>query len=376
MDRTATESTPGAAPVVAPTSQDREAVAAAQDAAWADDKTDVGAGEVAPDGGTPPETDVITDKPGMASVTPAPKPGVAVGGEKPADEPAEPVKADEAAEVVEAVSPTEKADAYWKKLSEVFPGATNAVETPLFKAWYETLSPADKAAAADLDKPDEAIRLMGRYYDDVTNGRVKEPAPPLPPKPFEVSAWLAERGMSELKIKRADGSEIALGDMAKPEEFGEVIGAMGAMTRASEQAIVAHFQGQIQQLSGQVSQLLERLGEKDLAAKVPDASEVVKDPAFSEFRNRSALLKNAWASGDPTNRADVIAMFKAERAKATVTDTAAGQRKTNAAKNALHSGTLRGGVPGSGRPAADDKTVGEQQDAAWDTPLDVEGQKV
>ena len=375
MDRTVTESTPGAAPVVAPSSQDREAIAAEQDQAWADDKTDVGAGEVAADGAVKEDDGVITDKPGMAAVTPAPKPGAVVAGES--GEPAaksDDSKTDEAA-AAQVVTPEQKAADYWKKVKEVHPDALSVVDTPKFKAWYAGLSDVDKAVAADLDKPDEAVRLMGRFYADVTAGRVKEPEPPAPPKAFEIGEYLTGRKISDLKIKKADGTETTLGAMAAPEEFGEIIGAMGAIQSASEQAIVNHFGGLIQQLTGKIEQLQERLGASDLAAKVPDAPSVVNDPAFAAFRDRSPLLKNAWASGDADQRAEVISMFRADKARATVADASLNQRRSNAAKGDLHRGTLRGGAPGTSR-TQDDKTVGQEQDAAWDTPIEVEGAKV
>ena len=374
MDRTVTESTPGAAPVVAPSSQDREAIAAEQDQAWADDKTDVGAGEVAADGAVKEDDGVITDKPGMSAVTPAPKPGAVVAGEKD-DEGADKEKTDEVVTGEPVVTPEKKAADYWKKVKEVHPDALSVVDTPKFKAWYSNLSDADKAVAADLDKPDEAVRLMGRFYADVTAGRVNEPEPPAPPKAFEIGEYLTGRKISDLKIKKADGTETTLGAMAAPEEFGEIIGAMGAIQSASEQAIVNHFGGLIQQLTSKIEQLQERLGANDLAAKVPDAPSVVNDPAFAAFRDRSPLLKNAWASGDPDNRAEVIAMFKADKARATVADASLNQRRSNAAKGDLHRGTLRGGAPGTSR-TQDDKTVVQEQDAAWDTPIEVEGAKV
>ena len=376
MDLKGTESTPGAAPVVAPTSQDREAIAAEQDNAWADDQTDVGGGEVAADGAIKEDDGVITDKPGMASVTPAPKPGAVVAGGA-EGEPAKPEGEKPAGEVAtdQTVTPEKKAADYWKKITDVFPGATKAVDSPKFKAWYATLTDADKAIASDLDKADDAVKLMGRYYDDVDSGRVKEPEPPAPPKAFEIGEYLTGRNLADLKIKKADGTETTLGSMAAPEEFGEIIGAMGAIQSASEQAIVGHFQGQIKQLTAQVAQLVERLGDKDLAGKVPDFSETVKDPAFAAFRDRSPLLKNAWASGDADQRAEVISMFRADKAKSTVADANLAQRRTTDAKNDLHKGSLRGGGS-QPRTGAGDATVAEQQDTAWDTPLDVEGAKV
>ena len=382
MDRN-TESTPAGAPppVVAPTSQDREAIAAEQDAAWADETTKVDDVSSTPaEPGEAAEPGVITDKPGLAAAVPPPKAGEPVTPEKPEAEPAkkpdvEPEKKPDE-RPAETVTTEQKAERYWKRVTEVFPGAVAAVDTPKFRAWFAGLSDADKAIAADLDKADDAVKLMGRYYDDVAQGRVKEPEPPAPPKPFEIADYLKDRNIADLKIKTQEG-ETTLGDMAKPDEFGPVIGAIGAMTRASEQAIVSHFQPQIRALEATVRQLQERLGAQDLAAKVPDVAEVTNDPAFAGFRDRSGLLKRAWASGDPEQRAEVIAMFKAEKARSVVADAGAGQRKTNAAKNALHAGSLRGGAPGAGRPSAEgEKSNAEQQDAAWETPIDVDGQKV
>lgn len=381
----------GAAPVVAPSSQDVETIRSEQDAAWDDTQTDVGAGEVKPDGAAEaPDADVIVDKPALAGTVPAPKPG-----DKSVEAPTttaavEKTDAEKAAEEAaakstpETVTPEQKAESYWKKLTDVFPGAYQVSQSDKFKAWFATLSPADKAAAANLDTPDESVKLMGRYYDDVAAGRVAEPAPPAPPKAFEIGEHIKTRNLDGLKIRLANGEETTLGNMAKPEEFGDIISAMGAMTAASEQNVMSQATALIQNLVDQgvlvtgakFNQLLERLGEKDLTAKVPDASAITADPKFIEFRDKSPLFKKAWATGDADSRAEVISMFKADKARTTVADAKVTQARTTTAKNDLHKGSLRGGAPGSGRPSEDGKTTAEAQDAAWDTPIEVEGQKV
>ena len=378
----------GAAPIVAPSSQDVEAIRHEQDTAWEDTTTDVGAGEVKPDGAVadPAEEGVIVDKPTLAGTVPAPKPGAASEVvAKPEGEVADgEKKEDEAAADGETITPEQKSEAYWKALTDIFPGALQASQSEKFKSWFATLSPADKAAAANLDTPAESVKIMGRYYDDVAAGRVAEPQPPAPPKAFEIAEHIKSRNMDGLKIKLANGEETTLGAMAKPEEFGDIIAAMGAMTDAAEKSVMSQASQLIQNLVDQgilvtgakFNQLLERIGEKDLVAKVPDAPAITTDPKFIEFRDKSPLFKKAWASGDADSRAEVISMFKAEKARTTVADARVNQSRTTSAKNDLHKGSLRGGAPGAGRPANDDKSVAETQDAAWDTPIEVEGQKV
>jgi hypothetical protein len=381
----------GAAPIVAPSSQDVEAIRQEQDTAWEDTTTDVGAGEVKPDGAVadPAEEGVIVDKPTLAGTVPAPKPGAAAEAPAKPDGEAAPDGAkkegeDETPVASETVTPEQKAEAYWKALTDIFPGAYQASQSEKFKAWFATLSQADKAAAANLDTPAESVKIMGRYYDDVAAGRVAEPEPPAPPKAFEVAEHIKARNLEGLKIKRADGTETTIGEMADPNEFADLIAAMGVMTNASEQSVMNQAQAMINRLvesgvlvtGAKFNQLLERIGEKDLVAKVPDAPAITTDPKFIEFRDKSPLFKKAWASGDADSRAEVIAMFKAEKARATVADARVSQSRTTSAKNDLHKGSLRGGAPGAGRPANDDKSVAETQDAAWDTPIEVEGQKV
>lgn len=376
MDGDVIESTPIAVPVIAPSSQDRAAIESQQDAAWADDATDTGADATAKtDGATTSDDEgVITDKPSLAGAVPAPKPGK--GDE---DDPT--AKTDEGAG--ETVTPEAKSESYWKKLTEVFPGAHAVSQSDKFKAWFANLSAEDKAAASNIDDPGASIRIMGRYSDDVVAGRVAEPELPAPPKAFEIAEHIKARNMDGLKIKLANGEETTLGDMSKPEEFGDIIAAMGVMTDAAEKSVMSQATQLIQNLVDQgilvtgskFNQLLERLGEKDLVAKVPDASAVTGDPKFIEFRDKQPLLKKAWAGGDADNRAEIIAMFKADKARSTVSDATASQRRTSAAKNDLHKGSLRSGAS-QAKGGDDSKSTAEQQDAAWDTPLDVEGQKV
>ncbi|MEI7879849.1 MAG: hypothetical protein WCI95_03130 [bacterium] len=381
MDGDVIESTPIAVPVIAPSSQDRAAIESQQDAAWADDTTDTGADRPAPESDVVPaeEEGVIVDKPALASSVPAPKPGKTETVDEPAK--TDEVKTEEI--TTETVTPEAKAESYWKKLTEVFPGAYAVSQSDKFKSWFANLSPADKAAAANLDDPDASIKIMGRYSDDVVAGRVAEPQPPAPAKAFEISEHIKTRNMDGMKIKLANGEETTLGAMAKPEEFGDIISAMGAMTEAAEKSVMSQATQLIQNLVDQgilvtgakFNQLLERLGEKDLTTKVPDASTITNDPKFIEFRDKQPLLKKAWAAGDADSRAEVIAMFKADKARNTVVDTTTTQRRTNAAKNDLHKGSLRSGGA-QGKTGDDGKSVSEQQDAAWDTPLEVEGQKV
>jgi hypothetical protein len=375
------ESTPIAVPVIAPSSQDRAAIESQQDAAWADDATDTGGDTPAADGAVTPAEDegVIVDKPALSGAVPAPKPGKTESVDAPVKTDEE--KTDEVA--AETVTPEAKAESYWKKLTEVFPGAYAVSQSDKFKAWFASLSPEDKAAAANLDDPDASIKIMGRYTDDVVAGRVAEPTPPAPAKAFEIAEHIKARNMDGLKIKLANGEETTLGAMAKPEEFGDIISAMGAMTEAAEKSVMAQATQLIQNLVDQgvlvtgtkFNQLLERLGEKDLTARVPNASAVTNDPKFIEYRDKQPLLKKAWASGDADSRAEVIAMFEANKARNTVADTAAGQRRTNSAKNDLHKGSLRSGGA-QGKTGDEGKSASEQQDAAWDTPLAVEGQMV
>ena len=378
MDGDVIESMPIAVQVIAPSSQDRAAIESQQDAAWADDATDTGADVAVKTDGAVDEG-VITDKPALAGAVTAPKPGK--GEEADLAAKTDEVKAGEGAG--ETVTPEAKSESYWKKLTEVFPGAHAVSQSDKFKAWFANLSAEDKAAASNIDNPGASIRIMGRYSDDVVAGRVAEPEPPAPPKAFEIAEHIKARNMDGLKIKLANGEETTLGAMSKPEEFGDIIAAMGVMTDAAEKSVMSQATQLIQNLVDQgilvtgskFNQLLERLGEKDLVAKVPDASAVTSDPKFIEFRDKQPLLKKAWAGGDADNRAEIIAMFKADRARSTVSDTTASQRRTSAAKNDLHKGSLRSGAS-QAKGGDDGKSTAEQQDAAWDTPLDVEGQKV
>lgn len=381
------ESAPGSAPVIAPTAQDREVIAAQQDAAWDDDKTDTGATEGSPAADAAPDAEVITDKPALAgAVPPPPKPGAKPAEALPAGEPAagadgKPVKAEEAAPGADApLSVEEKSKAYWDKVGATFPGAQDASQTPKFAAWFHGLTDAEKAAAADLDKPDDAVRLMARYYEDLAAGKVKDPEPPGPAPAFDLSSHIAGRNLADVKVKMSDGTETTLGEMSKPEQYGDIIAAMGALTQASENAVMARINDLVNQgvlVTGRAfNQLLERLGEKDLTAKVPDAPSITSDPKFQSFRDASPLLKRGWATGDADTRAEIISMFRAEQAKGIVAGAAAGQRRTTQAKADLHRGSLRGGAPGSGKPADDAATVAEAQDRAWDTPIEVEGAKV
>lgn len=372
------ESMPIAPPVSGATSS---ADLAAEDAAWNDTATDTGAGVVdkPADEVTPEEEGVIVDKPVIAAVIPPPKPGKAAPDAADKGE-GDAVESDKAGNDA-VVTPEAKSEKYWKKLTDVFPGAYAVSQSEKFKSWFASLSPADKAAANNLDDPDASIKIMGRYSDDVNSGRVAEPQPPAPPKAFDISEHIKSRNMDGLKIKLSSGEETTLGSMAKPEEFGDIISAVGAMTSASEQNVMNQATQLIQNLVDQgilvtgdkFNQLLERLGEKDLAGKVPDAPAIVSDPKFMEFRDKQPLLKKAWASGDAESRAEVIAMFKADKARNTVTETSSAQRRTSAAKNDLHKGTIRSGAQPRGEEG---KSEAEQEAAAWDTPIIVEGQKV
>ena len=392
------DSAPGAAtPVVAPTSQDVETIRQQQDAAW-DDDTDVGAGEVKNDGAAgdaePTDSDVIVDKPALAGgVLPAPKPGAAapaavVKAEGDEGKPVTAEKEDESASttgnapVVKTAE--QKSQEYWVKVSDAHPTAYADSSTPQFMAWFNSLSPADRAAASNMDKPEESVKLMGRYYADLRSGKVYEPAAPAAPTAMDVAEFLKTNNLSGRKIKLANGTETTLGDMAKPEEFGDLLSAMGAISAASEEVVMNKATQLIESLINRgvlvtgdmFAQLKERLGDKDLAEKVPDASAIAADPKFQPFISKSKLLQNAWASGDPEQRAEVINMFKAEKAKDTVSAATTTQKKVNAAKNAVHSGTLHGGAPNASKAGDEGKSTGELQDQAWDTPIDVEGQKV
>lgn len=384
------ESTPGAAPLnAAPTSQDREVIAAEQDAAWADDATDTASGT---DAAAPEkdDADVITDKAALAAAVPAPKPGAA--GEKPAGEadagtdtrtPEEKAAAEAEAAAGETVTPEQKAETYWGKLGNIFPNAKDTVASAKFAGWFAGLSEADKAIAADLDKPDEAVKLMGRYYDDLAAGKVKEPEPPAPPKAFDLTEHITARKIGERKVTLPDGTETTLGELASPSQYGEVLAAVGAITSASEQSVMEQANQLIQGLvdrgvlvTGQrFEQLLEKLGEKDLAGKVADAPALVNTPAFKDFVGKSKLLQAAWATRDADQRADVVALFRADQARAAVADVGGAQRRAQAAKSGLHKGALRGG-PAAGTKATGEPTTAEAQDAAWETEIDVEGQKV
>jgi hypothetical protein len=373
------ESTPIAVPVIAPSSQDRAAIESQQDAAWADDATDTGGDTPAADGSVSSDDEgVIVDKPGLSGAVPAPKPGARDEGPAASDK-----AEDEVTPESETVTPEAKSESYWKTLSGVFPNASAVSQSDKFKSWFASLSQEDKAAASNIDDPDASIRIMGRYSDDVMAGRVADPEPPAPPKAFEIAEHIKARNMDGLKIKLASGEETTLGAMSKPEEFGDIIAAMGVMTDAAEKSVMSQATQLIQNLVDQgvlvtgskFNQLLERLGEKDLTTKVPDASTVTSDPEFIKFRDKQPLLKKAWAGGDADSRAEVIAMFKADKARNAVSDTAAGQRRTNSAKNDLHKGSLRSGAS-QGKSGDEGKSTAEQQDAAWETPLDVEGQKV
>ena len=394
------DSAPGAAaPVAAPTSQDIETIRQQQDAAW-DDDTDVGAGEVKNDGATgdaePTDPDVIVDKPALAGgVLPAPKPGAAAPAPaavvKPEGDDGKPVTAEKKDEGASATGDTpvvktaeQKSQEYWVKVSEAHPTAYADSNTPQFMAWFNSLSPADRAAASNMEKPEESVKLMGRYYADLRSGKVSEPAAPAAPTAMDVAEFLKTNNLSGRKIKLANGTETTLGDMAKPEEFGDLLSAMGAISAATEEVVLNKATQLIENLitrgvlvtGDMFAQLKERLGDKDLAEKVPDASAIAADPKFQPFISKSKLLQNAWASGDPEQRAEVINMFKAEKAKDTVAAVTVTQKKVNTAKNAVHSGTLHGGAPNASKAGDEGKTTGELQDQAWDTPIDVEGQKV
>lgn len=392
------DSAPGAAaePVVAPSSQDVEAIRSEQDAAWDDTSTDVDAGEVKPDGAAaePNAPDVIVDKPSLAGgVVPPPKPGATAAAAVKPDAEATPAddgkpKSEEGApkpdDAPPVVTTEQKTQNYWAKLAEVHPTAYADTRTPKFRAWFEALSPADKAAAANLDKPEESIKLMGRFYADDRAGKIADPQQPAAPTAMDVSEFLKANNLAGRKIKLANGTETTLGEMAKPEEFGDLLAAMGAIGSATEEIIMSKATKMIESLihrgvlvtGDKFAELVARLGDKDLSEKVPDASTVTADPKFQEFVQKSKLFQNAWASGDVEQRTELINLFKAESAKTVVATVAAGQKKVSAAKNAVHAGTLRGGAPGTPKTGDEGKSTGEVQDQAWDTPIDVEGQKV
>ena len=390
-------------PVVAPSSQDLAEVSSQQDSAWADENTDTGSAEAgAPDGGIDkPDADVITDAAKIKNVIPAPGgkgasavvppakvDDAAAGAILTAEQQAAKDATDEAARVAAGtatLTDDQKREAYWIRLRSVFPGADQLPQDPKFLAWLNAQSPSDREAASSLDKADDALKILGRYHDDLRSGRVKDPEPPAPPKPFEISEHVTSRKWGDIKVKLANGDETTVGDMAKPENYGDVLAAVGAMQAESEKSLSAALQNTIGQLidrgylvtGAQFNQLLARLGEKDLVAKVPDAQNVAADPKFGEFLKTSKLYAGAWASNDPDQRAEVINVFKAQQARSTVDATAGGQRKTRDAKAGLHKGSLPGGSTAGGRVADEgQKTAAEEQDAAWDNPLEVEGMKV
>lgn len=377
MAKEVIESAPADAPVIAPTAQDREVIDAEQNAAWNDDKTDVGGGEVVPDGAPAADADVITDKPALAGTVPPPKPGAAAET-APEEKPGEVKPGDEPPKEEPPESPEKKAEVYWATVAKTFPKAAEVSQSQKFAMWFDGLTEAEKADARDLDKPEEAVKLMGRFYEDVAAGKVPEPPPPGPAPAFDLSAHLTERGIGERKLKMADGTETTLAEMSKPDQHGDIIAAMGAMTEASEQAIMGRIQDLVNRgvlVTGQAfNALLERIGDKELSGKVPDSAAVTSDPKFKAFRDASPLLKKAWNSGDVDSRAEIVKMYQAESAKAKVADAAAGQRKTAASKAGLHSGSLRGGSTSPDKGG--ESTVAEDQDKAWDTPIEVEGAKV
>ena len=365
---------------------------AAVDKAWADEKTDLGMGESA-GAGIPPiereEEDVIVVPPGAKKPSVTGEAPEVPGKEAPpaVEEPGKekPVAAAETPPAAEVKTDDQKLSDYWNKITGT-PGFANAAQvcrTPKFQAWFQSLTPTEQSAANDLDHPDQAVAAMGRYYQDLADGKVQEPPPPAPPPAIKALEYLKESGLDQVKILDDSGKEVSLADLAKTDAEGyggELFGAMSAFSQHSINQANLNAQQLIRTLiengtlvtRQEFDRVRKRFDDGELFDQDPLALAESAKPEFDAFLKSSKLAARAWASGEVEDRVEAVNLFRKVQATAAVGAQTEAQRRAAAAKGSLHKGSLRGGQAVARKPGEGEETPEQQVERAWADPTPME----